>query len=186
MNPDNEERQYEETLNLLREAHQESIPEAHFAAVRARVLSQLAAEQQRPWRRWIWPYALVAAAAILAVAFWPKHAVERTRPSEPRLAVHQPPPAAAQPLLDRARVAPARRPRHTAIAQPPLAVHQPAPAAARPLPDLVAHAASARRPRLTAIAAPYHVIGPPAPPQPMVVKLITNDPNVVIYWITGE
>jgi len=27
--------------------------------------------------------------------------------------------------------------------------------------------------------------GGSAPPEPMVVKLLTNDPDVVIYWITG-
>jgi hypothetical protein len=31
----------------------------------------------------------------------------------------------------------------------------------------------------------YRVVGPAAP-QPLVVKLVTNDPNVVIYWFSGE
>jgi len=47
---DKEESGFEETLKLLREAHREAIPEAHFAAVRARVLSELAAGR-RPWWR---------------------------------------------------------------------------------------------------------------------------------------
>jgi hypothetical protein len=49
--------------------------------------------------------------------------------------------------------------------------------------------AAGRRKRLlhhrVAMPAAYRVVGPPAP-QPLVMKLITNDPNVVIYWISGE
>jgi hypothetical protein len=39
-------------------------------------------------------------------------------------------------------------------------------------------AGSGRPPRTMASA-------PPEPAEPMVVKLLTNDPDVVIYWITG-
>jgi hypothetical protein len=32
--------------------------------------------------------------------------------------------------------------------------------------------------------AAYRVVGPPVP-RPLVVKLLTDDPNVIIYWIAS-
>jgi hypothetical protein len=155
MNRDRDEGGFEETLELLRETHREAIPEAHFAAVRARVLSQLAAER-RPWWRGIWACgfaAAVAAAMLLAAFVGRKHAM-----------VGQALPPANR-SIDQAR---------------------------HPSPTLALRSVSTRRmigrrKRLPhdAEPAPYRVVGPPAP-QHLVVKLVTNDPNVVIYWVTGE
>ncbi|MGA3236219.1 MAG: hypothetical protein ABSG03_07950 [Bryobacteraceae bacterium] len=155
MNSDREESGFEETLEMLREAHREAIPEAHFAAVRARVLSQLAAER-RPWWRGFWPYGFAAAAvaAMLLAAFWPKH------------------------LAQRQTVGQALPPANRTVAQ---AGHD-----GRP-PGLQSASVSrviGRRKRLPHNAA-YRVVGPLVP-EHLVVKLVTNDPNVVIYWITGE
>ena len=61
----------DEAMDLLREAHREPIPEAHFAAVRARVLSQIAAERGVSRRRIWWYGFAVAAAAALLLTFWP-------------------------------------------------------------------------------------------------------------------
>ena len=47
MNP--EDQDFQETLAMLREAHQEPIAEAHYTAVRARVMARLETER-RPWR----------------------------------------------------------------------------------------------------------------------------------------
>jgi hypothetical protein len=154
MNRDQEESGFEETLEMLRRAHREAIPEAHFAAVRARVLAQLAVER-RPWWRGVWPYgfAMAAVAAMLLTAFWPKHTT---------VGQALPPATRALDLAGHAS---------------PLPVLQSVPVRRMP----------GRRKRLlhnTALA-PYRVVGPPAP-QHMLVKLVTNDPNVVIYWITGE
>jgi hypothetical protein len=156
MNRDREEDGFEETLELLREAHREAIPEAHFAAVRARVLSQLTAER-RPWRRGIWAcgFAATVAAAILLAAF-----VGRT-PRSARVPL--------DPLLARLNQPRAERPTGASAADQGV----------RP----TLNATHIRR-RHTQLP-PYHVVGPPAP-QHLVVKLVTNDPNVVIYWITGE
>jgi hypothetical protein len=159
MNRDKDESGFEETLELLREAHREAIPEAHFAAVRARVLSQLAAGR-RPWWRGLRPYGFAAAAvaAMLLAAFWPKHMVQKQM--VPRQAVGQ-----------------ALPPANRTVDQ---AVH------ASPLPAL--QSASTRRmigSRKRLPHAPYRVVGPPVP-QHLMVKLVTNDPNIVIYWITGE
>jgi hypothetical protein len=158
MNRDKEESGFENTLELLREAHREAIPEAHFAALRARVLSELARER-RPWWRGFRPYGFAAAAvaAMLLAAFWPKQMVQRQ--------------SVAQALP------PANRTVDRAMHALPLQLQRAAPAG---------HTAG-RRKRLPhdAAAAVYRVVGPPAP-QHLVVKLVTNDPNVVIYWIIGE
>ncbi len=64
----------EETLAMLREAHEEPIAEAHYAAVRARVLAQLEMKR-RPWWRGVWAYGFagIAVAAGLVAGFWPTH-----------------------------------------------------------------------------------------------------------------
>jgi hypothetical protein len=156
MNRDREESGFEETLEMLREAHREAIPEAHFAAVRARVLSQLAAER-RPWRRGFRPYGIAAAAvaAMLLAAF-----VGRA----PRSARVPP-----DPLLARLNQPRAERPTGASAADQGV----------RP----TLNARHIRRRRTE--PAPYRVVGPLVP-EHLIVKLVTNDPNVVIYWITGE
>jgi hypothetical protein len=151
-----EDQELRETLELLREAHREAIPEAHFAAVRARVLAKLAAER-RPWWRGIWAYGFAAAmavAAVLLVGVWPNHVTVATmRP--------------AQPLPNgRGSEGPSEYPSRTARVSKRFA------------------GAPTHR-RRQAAPAPYRVVGPPAP-QPLIVKLVTNDPNIVIYWISGE
>jgi anti-sigma factor RsiW len=61
-----------QSLELLREAHGEPVEEAHFAAVRARVLAELERGRTRTWR-FAWVYAMAAAAVVLlAVAMTPR------------------------------------------------------------------------------------------------------------------
>jgi hypothetical protein len=143
-----EDQEFEQTLELLRELHREPIAEAHYAAVRARVLSKLET-QRRPWLRML-AYGLAAAALVL---------VGRTPWS-------------------------ARVPLDPPLAQPP----QTRAASERPTGGSAAN--QGVRPTLArrhhrGVPASYRVVGPPAP-QPLVVKLVTNDPNVVIYWFSGE
>jgi hypothetical protein len=144
-----------EILELLREAHREPIAEAHYAAVRARVLSQIAAER-RPWRMWAYGFAAVAVAvALFAFTF----KVGRTPRS-------------------------ARGPLAPLLAQQ----NQPQESPERPAADQGVRPTSVgRRKRLPhhAASAAYRVIGPPAV-QPLMVKLVSDDPNIVIYWISGE
>jgi anti-sigma factor RsiW len=128
-------------IELLREAHREPLGEAHYAAVRARVLSELQRERRPAWRR-IWVGGLVAVAAAAVLLLWPRpvHTPERIE-----IAVISP----AAPNIERPRpVAPAR----------------------------VVH------PRRAVARA---VVSKPEkrPMEPLVVKLLTDDPNVIIYWI---
>jgi anti-sigma factor RsiW len=128
-------------IELLREAHREPLGEAHYAAVRARVLSELQRDRRPVWRR-IWVGGLVAVAAAAVLLLWPRpvHTPERIE-----MAAMRP----AAPHTDEPRpVAPAR------------AVH----------------------PRRAVARA---VVSEPEkrPAEPLVVKLLTDDPNVIIYWI---
>jgi len=131
-----------ESLALLQEAHAGPIGEAHYAAVRARVLSRI---DTRRNRRWLWAPAVLAATAVVAILLWP------TSPPVP------PPP-------------------FVAIAAPPAPTLPNTPAPHNPV-NLHRHIRAATvRERPVARTAP-------APTAPVLVKFVTDDPNVVIYWI---
>lgn len=148
----------DDALEILRRAHAEAIGEAHYAAVRNRVAVELGARRRR---QRAWKLLFAAVAALLCLAFWPK-------------------PARRAPAI-------ARRVAAVQMAMPPA--------------DPIAHAveslgyrykrrapsrrgeAAQRAPR--PIPLPYTVVGPPVP-QPLIVKLVTDDPNVVIYWISEK
>jgi hypothetical protein len=147
----------EETLELLREAHREPIGEAHYAAVRARVMEKIAAGQRRAaWRIWGLAFAAFAACA-LSLAFWPK----------------APRPAAARRSVESRTV-------YSGAAEngaTPASLRAPA------SPRRAARKGGGRPKGL----APQ-VVGPSLS-RPLVVKMVTDDPNVVIYWLaegTGE
>jgi hypothetical protein len=87
-----------ESLAILRSAHAEVPPAAHFTAVRSRVMAELE-RGARPWRVLAWISA-AAVAALLLVALWPARVV----PQPPRLLASIPP----APVV--AKVAPAVHP----------------------------------------------------------------------------
>jgi hypothetical protein len=60
-----------ESLSLAREAHNEPVEAAHFAAVRARVLSQIEPGRAR-WWRFGWIYAMAGAVVVLLGTLWPR------------------------------------------------------------------------------------------------------------------
>ncbi len=126
-----------QALETLREAHAEMPAEAHFAAVRARVVERIASP-----RRAIWWYAAAAAATVilaLAVRFeW------QPVPPDPVAVVQVPaPPAGALAIPKR----PGRVIRRAGI-----------------------HHAGIRRPRT----------------EQVMIRLVTDDPDVVIYWIADQ
>jgi hypothetical protein len=149
----------DESLEFLRQAHHAPLPDAHLATVRARVLAEIA--RPRPARRpWVWNLAALCAAAAL---IW----ILLVRPERRPPLRHVPAPqlaAAAPPVVARSRPV-ASRPHHARRHFSTAAVHR---AGLKPGPPSVSRA---------------------TPAEPLVVKLITDDPNVVIYWIstsTGE
>ncbi|MGO9258015.1 MAG: hypothetical protein ACLQU1_17135 [Bryobacteraceae bacterium] len=140
-----------ECLEEMRAGHREEIAAAHFAAVRARVLTKL---QPAPWwrRRWL---RVAAIAALACCALWLELAIERIhRPvPPPQVALAHPP---APPLAVPAVAMPARAVTRAVL---PRAIRNPG------LPPL---------PRQ------------PAPPEEqLIVRIVTDDADVVIYWIAN-
>jgi anti-sigma factor RsiW len=125
----------QQSLALLREAHDEPLATAHFSAVRARVVAELEKGRRPSWRRaWSYGLAAVAVALLVMLALWPGRTPQ---PRTPVVAANHPPVVAV-----------------CEPASPP-------------------HRSVARR-----------VVRASVPdPEPLIVKLQTNDPNVVIYWI---
>ena len=146
-------------LELLREAHREPIAPAHYAAVRARVLAELGRERRPVW--WpVWGWGLAAAVAVVAVMMFPRPVGRASRPA----------------FLPSAPVAQVSRPAtppksHTAIAKP---------AAHRRHPTLAQVKQEGRR--------THEGRGYPGPPhlEAVTIKLLTDDPNVIIYWIADR
>lgn len=140
---------YKRDLELLTNAHREEILPAHYAAVRARVLAQLARK-----RRLAWLWATGAAAAALALVFLalPKPPV----PEPPQVTVSRPTP-------------------------PPL----PSPAAGRASQPAARRVSKPSVERQGAVAKSIELPAEPQP-EPFVVKLLTDDPDVIIYWIADE
>jgi hypothetical protein len=126
--------EWEKTRELLREAHQEPLAQAHFDAVRARVLERL---QPRPRRIW-WPLWVGASLVAPGGVIWMALVGQVVR-------------------LPRTRQGPA----------PPIAAITRAPE--------VAPVAPKPKPRVHRAKKPLT--------EPLLVKLITDDPDVVIYWI---
>jgi len=158
-----------QTAGLLREAHSEPVESAHYAAVRARVLSELAG-RQRPR----WAYALLAAAAmLLLVAVWPKarRVVVTPRPQPVPVAQALMPPVSAFSGAD-----PLGAPSGPGTPW----VRRPRPAAS----GVTRKGGPGGPPRTRGSAPPLQQVEPSSPPEPLVVKLITDDPDVVIYWIS--
>jgi anti-sigma factor RsiW len=139
-----------ESLELLRETHAEPVEAAHYAAVRARVLSELE-RGRRPWWRQAWVYAMVVAAMVVSVAVWPR-APKRIAVVNPPMASPVPPvPSVAQIKLG------------TVSERPALPRHR------RPSPKSAVEVIAVKVEK---------------PAEPLVVKLLTDDPDVIIYWIT--
>jgi hypothetical protein len=153
----------EDWVKLLREAHREPVDPAHYAAVRARVLAELSRERHPFGRQgWIWG---LAAAAVLMVTMIPRPVGRTGAPT--------------------ASVGP------SAFLERPAPVYGPA----APLPDVAEKmVAPVRHRRPVLVEAKegrrtHRCCGRPGPPhlEPVTIKLLTDDPDVIIYWIAdGE
>jgi hypothetical protein len=135
----NHDPEWERTVEFLREVHQERLDEAHYAAVRARVLERV---QPRP-RRLFWPVWAAASLVAVAVGAW----IWVISVGQVGQAIRLPsagqgpaPPIAGTKAPEMAAVAPKPKPKR------------------------------AHRLEKT-------------PAEPLLVKLVTDDPDVVIYWI---
>ncbi len=135
------------------------LDEDAVARWRRGLLARIEAEPRRRILGWRWAWAAAAAMALVALVTVPRSG--RT-PSKPPVA-QAVPPASALP------------PRPAAVHTKPVAQAVP-PASARPPqpPAAIAH-------RL-----PLHPPAPAPAAEPLLVKLETADPNVVIYWIVDR
>jgi len=156
-------------LDELRQAHREPLAPEHYAAVRARVLAELAVPPRRSvaWP-WAWAAALAVAAAGACVVWVIMKPAAIPAPELPRL-------VAAAPKQSRAQ----RAPRQGAV----ISTHVRRRRTERAAPSVNER----RRSELAEVVVPP----PPAPPaaeDPPVrmVQLATADPNVVIYWLFEE
>ena len=133
-----------QSLDWLKSAHQDVPDPAHFAAVRARVLSEL----RGTGHRLLWSVFAAAAAigAVLLLMLMPRHAPKLV---EPTPVVAEGPSPVTAPVV-RLATEPKRR-------------------------------TGSRRRRVTEQAPRPRE---PEEARPLVVKLVTEDPNVVIYWIS--
>jgi hypothetical protein len=188
----------DEAMELLRKAHQEPIAEAHFAAVRARVLSEIAAEKRAWWRR-AWTFGVpVAVAAAILLAVWLKGpAARQLAVRSTGRAVAERPRAVSAPDLAQRAPQTAESPRKSPESLPETRQLTALSGRNRPPGAGEAGAGTTRAVRergvigqrvVSSKSKHWAVIGPPNP-QPLVVKVLTSDPNVVIYWIserTGE
>jgi len=184
-------------LDELRETHREPLAPEHYAAVRGRVLAELAkSTRQRPAWAWAWTAAVLAAAAagawvvslvmgpgVLPVPVLPR--VVATTPTVERPVQRQPgsnrsagndAAEAGKKSRDDSRLSRLDSRRHGAGVIP----------SGGPVEEAVLSGAD--------VQAVAHA-SPPAPPaatddsQVRMVQLVTDDPNVVIYWLfenTGE
>ena len=149
----------EDWVELLREAHQEPIAPAHYAAVRARVLAELRRERRPVWR-WGWVWGLAAVVVAVAVMVFPRPVPVGgtgvpTDVAGPSAFLEFPVYGPAAPVVEENRPVPVRR-THRVVVQAKQEAKQEANQEGRP-------------------GGPPHVV----------IKLLTDDPNVVIYWI-GE
>jgi hypothetical protein len=144
-------------LEWLKEAHSDPVAPAHYAAVRARVLGDLERGPQ-PWWRRIWICGAAAATVAMAFLLFP-------RPVEPPKPVGQPFQAAAA------------LPGGVAEAPAPVLSKKPSGPGFKKL------ARARRRTVVRQMIEPGRPGGLPHQ-EPLIVKLLTDDPNVIIYWIS--
>jgi len=142
-----------ESRVALKALSEDAPDEDALAPWRRNLMARIEAAPRRPALGWRWTWAAAVAMALLALL------VIRTIPR------HAPPPPA---LLARV-TPPAIPPALLALVAPPAIL--PAPPSVEPRPARPAHSHARHRP------------APTPAPEPLLVKLETSDPNVVIYWI---
>ncbi len=171
-------------LDGLREVHAEPLAAAQYAAVRERVLAELA---KPPRRRVAWALAwaaalAVAAAAVLLVVMMKPAAIPA--PEMPRLVGVAPKverPVAREPGGNRSLTVAAQRVSGGSRARRPVTVRGSAHIELASLPAI-----EEEKPAVAEVAPPTQA--PPAVEDSRVrmVQLATDDPNVVIYWLFEE
>jgi len=144
------------SLDGLRELHQEPVAPAHYAAVRSRVRSQIEGERSSR-RKLVWAFGFAAVVLLAVFATWPRHGGVQVARSEP---VVKPLPSHTRPAMD-------KKPAETAEAAPAVEI--------KPVHHLVKPVHRERTVR--------HREGPV---ETLMMKIETDNPDVVLYWIAEK
>lgn len=142
---------------VLKSLRQEHVSAAALSQVQTRVVAEIAARAKPVWGRWVYAIIGFAVAGAVAIGAWTRVQKPNTVGSVPRVA--------AAPF-------PAIHPPERSAASEPSAV--------RPLKVKKRRHAPPR----VETPAQTDVTSPPA--KQLVVQLMTDDPNVVIYWLIDE
>jgi Putative zinc-finger len=142
-----------ESRAALKALSEDAPDEDALAPWRRNLMARIEAAPRRPALGWGWAWAAAVAMALLALLVL--RTIPRHAPPPPAVLAHVTPPAIPPALL--ARVA--------------LPAIPPAPPSIEPRPARPAHPGA------------RHRRAPTPAPEPLLVKLETSDPNVVIYWI---
>jgi hypothetical protein len=151
-----------ESQAVFKTLKQDNLSAAALSSLRSRVLAELGTGKVRPaWGRWVYALAGVGCLALMgAGSLW----------------YMQTPPPPVQQAVMRAPVPPAE-------AAPLYEGHKGADSA----PDRVPAAKRTRRkPPQPPAQEPDQVEIPAEPPRQLVVKLLTDDPDIVIYWLVEQ
>jgi anti-sigma factor RsiW len=150
-----------ESQSLFKSLKQDTVSAAALSSVRSRVLAEAGAGKARvAWGRWV--YALAGAGFVVAMCaglLW--HAHVKIDPRPPMAAV------------------PATRGTLTISDSKPEVVE----VVKAKVPLTKRDERERRQPRAQEVA---HTEIPPEPPKQLVVKLLTDDPNIVIYWLVDQ
>src|SRR5262249_44045259 len=160
-----------ESQAVLKTLKQNTVSATSLALVRSQVLAEIQAGVKPVWGRWVYALAGGVFVAVVAVGSM----LETRKPQVEEIVKTAPlPPPAAVPLTRRTITEPnadlddKTRPSHKTMERVNVNV---------PLRE-----GDGRR-RRHAVAQPEAPPEPSEPAKPLVVKLLTDDPNIVIYWL---
>ena len=155
-----------ESQTVLKSLRQEMVSSAALSFVRTRVLEQVSTKRLRPvWGRWVYALAcamFVAVVSVSLVLYKPKPDVRPTdEVKQPDVVV-----ASGSPLVEIERTTPSA----------------PVKVASRHSLDRRSHPSFSKEGNGVVITEPELS----ETPKELVVKLLTDDPNVVIYWLVDQ
>ena len=155
-----------ESQTVLKSLRQEMVSSAALSFVRTRVLEQVSEKRLRPvWGRWVYALAgamFVAVVSVSLILYKPKPDVRPTdEVKQPDVVV-----ASGSPLAEIERTTPST----------------PSKVATRHLLNGRSHPSFSKEGNGVVITEPE----PSETPKGLVVKLLTDDPNVVIYWLVDQ
>jgi hypothetical protein len=172
-----------ETQSVFKSLKQDTVSAGALASVRTKVLAEVGARNVRPaWGRWVYSLAGVAFVAVMAIGV-AQYARKPAAPQVQQFVKSDPLPASVDASPYRARASRPAVPLRKGDND--ISFSGPAPKSkGKPINVNVPleKGDGGRRPQ--GVAQAEVLIEPP--PKQLVVKLLTDDPNIVIYWLVDE